>query len=84
VVIWRPKDGRFVHDAGGIVGSYVEGEPPLELPELHRELARWLGQQTESNREMLELQLTTFTFGLIGLLVEVVGVIVALGDIARG
>jgi hypothetical protein len=33
---------------------------------------------------MLELQLTTFTFGLIGLLVEVVGVIVALGDIARG
>ena len=38
-MIWRPTEGRFVHDTGVIIGSYVEGDPPLDLPELHRELA---------------------------------------------
>lgn len=84
LTIWRPTEGRFVHDAGVIIGSYVEGVPPLGLAELHRELALWLGQQTESNRRMLEVQLRTFTWGLIGLLIEIGGVIVALGDVARG
>ena len=54
VMTWRPPEGRFVHDAGVIVGSYLEGEPPLDLAEVHRELALWLGRQTESNRRMLE------------------------------
>jgi hypothetical protein len=84
MMIWRPSEGRFVHDAGVIIGSYVEGDPPLLLPELHRELALWLGQQAESNRHMLERQLRRFTWGLAALLVEVGGVILALGDIAGG
>ena len=84
VMIWRPTGGRFVHDAGVIIGSYVEGDPPLDLPELHRELALWLGRQSESNREMLEVQLKTFTWGLALLLVEITGVVRALGDVARG
>ena len=84
VMIWRPTEGRFVHDAGVIIGSYVEGDPPADLAELHRELALWLGQQTESNRQMLEVQLKTFTVGLVGLLVEIAGAILALGDVARG
>jgi hypothetical protein len=50
VMIWRPTEGRFVHDAGVIIGSYVEGDPPLDLPGVHRELALWLGKQAESNR----------------------------------
>ncbi|HVE46973.1 MAG TPA: hypothetical protein VNA57_09550 [Acidimicrobiales bacterium] len=84
VMIWRPTEGRFVHDAGVIIGSYVEGNPPRQLPELHRELALWLGKQTESNREMLEVELKTFTVGLVGLLVQMAGMIVVLGDVARG
>ena len=84
VMIWRPTEGRFVHDSGVIIGSYVEGDPPLDLPELHRELALWLGKQTESNRRMLAVQLRTFSWGLVGLLVQVGGIIVALGDVARG
>ena len=66
VTIWRPTEGRFVHDAGVIIGSYVEGVPPLGLAEIHRELALWLGRQAESNRTMLEVQLRTFTWGLSG------------------
>lgn len=84
VLIWRPTEGRFVHDAGVIVGSYVEGDPPAGLSELHRELALWLGKQTETNRRMLEVQLKTFTVGLFGLLVEITGAILALGDVAHG
>ena len=84
VLIWRPTEGRFVHDAGVIIGSYVERNPPAQLPELHRELALWLGKQAESNRQVLEVQLRTFTVGLFGLLVEIGGAILALGDVARG
>lgn len=84
VAIWQPSEGRFVHDAGVIIDSYVEGSPPADLAEVHRELALWLGQQTESNREMLEVQLKVFTVGLVGLLVEIAGAIIALGDVARG
>lgn len=84
VMIWRPTEGRFVHDSGVLVGSYVEGDPPADLAELHRELALWLGKQTESNRHVLEVQLKTFTVGLFGLLVEISGAILALGDVASG
>lgn len=84
VMIWSPTEGRFVHDSGVIIGSYVEGDPPLELPELHRELGLWLGQQAESNRQMLEVQLRTFRWGLAALLVEILGIVMALGDVANG
>lgn len=84
MMIWRPTEGRFAHDAGVIVGSYLEGEPPFDLSEVHRELASWLGKPTESNRRMLEIQLKTFSWGLLCLLVEIVGAILALGDVASG
>ncbi|WP_428120016.1 hypothetical protein [Candidatus Poriferisodalis sp.] len=84
VMIWRPVEGQFVHDAGVIVGSYIEGDPPADLPELHRELALWLGHQTDFNRHQLSMRLKWFNRGLLFLPVEVVGVIVALGDTAHG
>ena len=54
VLIWRPTEFRAVHDAGVIIGSYVEGDPPASLAEVHRELALWLGQQADTNRGKLE------------------------------
>ena len=84
VLIWRPTAGRFVHNAGVIVGSYVEGDPPLDLPEVHRELALWLGDQAETNREAIEVRLETFTWGLGFLLVEVAGAVIALGGAVSG
>jgi hypothetical protein len=84
VMIWRPTEGRFLHDAGVIIGSYVEGDPPAQLSEIHRDLALWLGQQMKANRKMLDSHLRIFTFGLVALLAEVGGVIVALGDVAGG
>ncbi len=84
VMIWRPSEGRFLHDAGQIVGSYVEHDPPWELPEIHRQLALWLGKHTRRNANMLRRKLQTFTWELASLLLEMVGVIVAVGDTVHG
>ena len=65
VMIWRPGESRFVHDAGVIVGSYIEGDPSADLPELHRELALWLGDQTHFNRLQLTVRLKWFNRGLL-------------------
>jgi len=84
VMVWWPVGGVFVHDAGVIVGSYVEGDPPLQLPEVHRELALWLGKEAVSNRHLLTVKLRRFNVGLASLLTEIVGLAVVLGDVARG
>jgi hypothetical protein len=84
VMVWWPVGGVFVHDSGVIVGSYVEGDPPLQLPEVHRELALWLGKEAVSNRHLLTVKLRRFNVGLASLLTEIVGLAVVLGDVARG
>lgn len=84
VLVWRPSEGRFVQDAGVLIGTYVEGDSPLELPEIHREFALWLGGHAESNREILGRKLKTFTWGLGFLVLEVVGVILVMGDAVYG
>ena len=84
VMIWYPTEGQFVRNAGVIIDTYIEGSPPLELPELHRELALWLGKEAESNRRMLEFQLRVFTLGLWAMLLEIAGLLLALGDAAYG
>ena len=84
VMIWRPSEGRFLHDAGQIVGSYVERDPPWKLPEIHRQMALWLGMHTSLNANMLRIKLKTFTWELAGLLLEIVGVIAVVGDIVHG
>lgn len=84
VLIWRPTELRAVHDAGVIIGAYVEGDPPASLPEIHRELALWLGQQTDANRGMLEGKLKVFTTGLVLLLLQIAGMALLIGDAANG
>jgi hypothetical protein len=84
VMIWRPTEARFVQDAGVIVSSYIERDPPATLSELHRELALWLGRHADSNRVVIEVRLRVFTWGFAALLVEIGGAVIALGDVARG
>lgn len=84
VLVWRPSEGQFVQDAGVLVGTYVERDPPIELPEIYRELALWLGRLAESNRETLNRKLKVFTWGLSFLVLEIVGVVLVIGDAAYG
>lgn len=84
VLVWRPSEGQFVQDAGVLVGTYVERDPSIELPEIHRELALWLGRFAESNRETLNRKLKAFTWGLSFLVLEIVGVVLVIGDAAYG
>ena len=83
VMIWRPSEGSFLHDAGQVVGSYVERDPPWKLPETHRHLALWLGAHARRNADILRRKLKTFTWELACLLLEMAGVIVAVGDIVH-
>lgn len=67
-----------------LVGTYVERDPSIELPEIHRELALWLGRRAESNRETLNRKLKAFTWGLSFLVLEIVGVVIVIGDATYG
>ncbi len=82
VMIWRPFPGTFTFDAGMIVGSYVEGDAPASLPEIHRELALHLGTHTAYNRDLLDRRLTSFVVALQAFLVEIGGLMLVLWDVA--
>ena len=84
VLVWRPSEGWFVQDAGVLIGSYIEKDTPLEMPEIYRELALWLGRHAELNRKMLNRKLKAFTWGLGSLVLEIVGVILMMGDAVYG
>ena len=55
--IWRTASLRLVHDPRIIVGYYIEGTPPKRLPEVHRELSIWIGEQADANRRVLKKKL---------------------------
>ena len=82
VMIWRPFPGTFTLDAGTIVGSYVEGDPPAALSEIHRELALHLGTHSAYNRDLLDRRLTWFVVALQAFLVEIVALMLVLWDAA--
>lgn len=77
----RPASLRLGHDPRIIIGYYIEGTPPRRLPEVHRELAIWMGDQVDTNRAVLKRKLLTFTGGLTALMIEVTGMFLLLGDL---
>jgi hypothetical protein len=83
VQIWRPMPGRYVRDAGVLVGSYVEGDPPAGLAELHRELALHLGRHTLALRDELEGRYNHYTRALWALLILLGGLMLMVLDVSR-
>ena len=81
LVIWQPAGLRLVHDPRVIIGYYIEGAQPRRLPGVQRELAIWMGDQADTNREVLKRKLMTFTWGLAALMIEVTGMFLLLGDL---
>ncbi len=82
VMIWRPFPGIFTLDAGMIVGSYLEGDPPASLAEIHRELALHLGTHSQYNRDLLGRRLLWFLVALGAFLLEIGGLMLVLWDVA--
>jgi hypothetical protein len=80
--IWRPFTGVFTLHSGVLVGSYVEGDPPASLAEMHRELALHLGNHAAYNREQLSDRLSWFTVALWAFLAEIGGLMLMLLDVA--
>ena len=84
MAVWWPAEGRFVQNSGVIVAHYVEGEHSGSLAEIHRDLALWLGIHAVANRNMLEKRLKIFSWGISTMVLEILGLILALGDAAYG
>jgi len=73
VMVWRPLVVVINLDAGTIVGSYVEGEPPADLAEIHRELALHIGNHVSHNRDQISDRMTWFTYALWAFLALIAG-----------
>lgn len=84
ILAWRMPRGSISLDAAQIIGSYVEGDPAFREPELHRELALYLSENSYTNREELGTTRFLFRLGLGMMLVEILGVAMMLWDIANG
>ncbi len=84
MAVWWPAEGRFVQNSGVIVAHFVEGEHSGSLAETHRDLALWLGIHAVANRNMLEKRLKVFSWGISTMVLEILGLILALGDAAYG
>jgi hypothetical protein len=82
VWIWGPMRGTFVLDAGVIVGSYVEGDEPASIAEIHRELALHLGRHSQELSRLLDRRLWWFTFALVGFLTLLGGLMLMILDVA--
>src|SRR5207248_980591 len=78
VMIWRPLPGVFALDAGILIGSYVEGDPPATVAEMHRDLAVHLGRHAKRNADELQKRLGWFTFALVAFVVEIAALIALL------
>lgn len=83
VKIWGPLTGNFVRDSAVIVGSYVDGDRPASLPEIHRALAIHLGNDAQQNREAIGIRLDWFAWALRAFLALVAGLAVMILDVAR-
>jgi len=81
--IWWPFQVTLNLDAGVLVGSYAEGDPPASLAETRRDVALHLGRHTQANRERIDKRLTWFTGALVGFLAEVLGLVMVLLDLGR-
>lgn len=83
VMIWRPFPARFVRDPSVIVDFYVEGDDPLTLSGIHRELALHLGGDLRQVVEEMEGRLGWFARALGAVVILHAGLAAMVLDVSR-
>ncbi len=78
IAVWWPVMVTFNMDADVIVNEWVERDPPLTEPEMHRWLAYYMGGHARSNKVRIYKRIMCFSAGLTGLAVETGGLILML------
>ncbi len=81
--VWKPVRIQTTQNSKVIVGSFIEGENPMTLPQVQRELAIWFGTHADTNRVPLKRTQLAFGIGQAALLVEMFGLIATIGDAIR-
>ena len=84
VKVLEPVEAQFGLDTRVIIRDHVETQPPATLSGIHRELSLWLSEHADSNRKMLDKKLSMLNWGWSFLVLEIVGTILVIGDIAYG
>jgi hypothetical protein len=84
LILWPRHEWYFSVDAEDFIADYLEpaDDRPLELAQIHRDLAIHMARSHKANREQLRRLLVAFRVGVILLVGEVMAWIVAL--IAQG
>lgn len=81
--VWKPVSIQTTQNSKVVVGSFIEGENPMTLPQVQRELAIWFGTHADTNRVPLNRAQRAFGVGQAALLVEMFGLIATIGDAIR-
>lgn len=81
--VWKPVRIQTTQNSKVVVGSFIEGENPMTLPQVQRELAIWFGTHADTNRVPLSRAQRAFGIGQAALLVEMFGLIATIGDAIR-
>jgi len=83
IVVWWPTTVTLNMDAEMLVERWVEGEPPMSEADMHRWLAYYSGRHARANRPRIDNRLRWFTASLVGLALEIGGLIAMLLDVSR-
>ena len=81
--VWKPVRIQTTQNSKVVVGSFIEGENPMTLPQVQRELAIWFGTHADTNRVPLRRTQMAFGIGQAALLLEMFGLIATIGDAIR-
>jgi hypothetical protein len=80
-VLWPQAGWIFQLSARVLIESYVEGDHPATLPEMHRELALHMENHYETNKAKLDRLFWFYQAASVLLILEIVAWLV---DLARG
>jgi hypothetical protein len=81
LTMWRPKDMHLVVDPRELIDKYVEASPPYTTAEMHREVARHLGDRADDNQWVLTWMQKRLDRAAASFLIGVLALGVALWDV---
>lgn len=70
-ILW-PRTWEFIAGPGEVIATYIESDPPLDLPEIHRDLALHMDDSYGDNRTGLERLIVYFRVASALLTIEVI------------
>jgi hypothetical protein len=82
LAIWWPtKRGRFLMESVEIVGEWIEGDDPVTLDEMYRDLALHHGANARANGNLIDRFMRCFVVGMLAFAGVVVALVIAVWEV---